>query len=71
MLYSTNQHCSNVTSCCGYFWYRVVGEWDVSGEYLKCYSVRSVRGREGELARSWVETSDKNMRQMVATLREM
>ena len=50
---------------------RVVGQWDVFGQCLKCYSVRPVRGREEGLARSWVEASDRSMRQLVATIPEM
>ena len=51
--------------------FTVVGQWDVFGQYLKCYSVRPVRGREEGLARPWVEASDRSMRQMVATIPEM
>lgn len=56
---------------CQLFYCRVVGQWDVFGQYLKCYSVRPVRGREEGLARSWVEASDRSMRQMVATIPEV
>lgn len=56
---------------CQLFYCRVVGQWDVFGQYLKCYSVRPVRGREEGLARPWVEASDRSMRQMVATIPEM
>lgn len=48
---------------------RVVGQWDVGGEVMQCYSVREVVDQAEEMtAKKAVEASDKSMRQFVAEL---